>query len=658
MHDICIVDIDPCDGPGSVARIRDLVTSTDMPSVAFMVTAVPNEQPLSERLDDWVRRFIQLRDGLNDLPVQTGILVQALIGHGDRNRIVGQLPYQTIVGADGVACRESFCPLDTNFQEYTRQLIRTLAEAAPAFMMIDDDFRIAQHAPAMKGCMCPLHLDRFSRMQGISLTREDLISRLRADNCDDTQDQWEQLKEDGLVELASVIRGAIDSVDDSIPGSFCCVTSESHLAPPIVDILAGKHTPLVRINNAVYLENGHKGFPQRVTQTFHQIAQFPKDTTILTEADTCPHNRYSLSVKAHLAHITATTLAGCHGAKYWFNKADDEDGWNETAPFRQMLTEVQPYLNEVATIRDRVSWLGPAAVGRMAEILRKPWDRQSPMDFLSDDWGWRVFGRMGIPFRATDGHDANTSLRTLCRTAPLAYSTDVLTEFLSGSLLLDGEAAWHIYQRGLGKYLGIAVEPESDACAYELMHICPGSERRKELAINMSGDGRYRLAPQSDGVHTASSFVTGSPGAYNVVGPALTWYENERGGRVAVYGISMDTPVDWVFYNSKRKTQLLETLTWLADGTPPVLVETDLDVYMLHGKDNIDERTEYACLFNLNPDTIENVCITLPGKQVTRIDKLTTSGTWEFVDFSAEGQSVRCDVDARTMEPLILKLTG
>ncbi len=50
MHDITIVDVDPGDAPGSIVRIRELINETGAESVAFMVTAVPNEQSLDTRL--------------------------------------------------------------------------------------------------------------------------------------------------------------------------------------------------------------------------------------------------------------------------------------------------------------------------------------------------------------------------------------------------------------------------------------------------------------------------------------------------------------------------------------------------------------------------------------------------------------------------------
>jgi len=638
MHDIHVVEVQPGDEGASVERVRELVAETGAASLAFMVTAVPNEQALEERLGDWVRRFGLLREGLKDVPVEVGILIQALIGHGDRNRLVGELPFQNIVGADGVQCRESFCPLDAEFQAYTHQLIRTLAEAGPDFFMIDDDFRIAGHAPAEGGCMCPLHLDRFAQQTGTPLSREELLEHLAAEGTSKIRNRWEKLREESLVEMAGVIRQAIDSVDDMIPGHFAYVLPELHFAPAIARTLAGRHQARVRISNPIYLESGHKDFPKRIAHTFHQVAQFPKETILLTEADTCPHSRYSLSVKTHLAHVSATLLAGCHGAKYWFIKTD-ADGWEATAPFRRMLADMRPFLDEVERIRDRVRWLGPAVPGPPG-----------------DDWGWRIFGRMGIPFTVAAGDNTGPSPQALCGTAPLTYSDGQLTSLLSGPLLLDGEAAWRICERGLGPHLGVEASPSSAPCSVELMHVIPESTRQRDVASGMTGHGRYRLVPQSKHTRTVSSFATGSAVAYRITAPGLTWYENDLGGRVAVYGVSMEAPLDWVFFNNKRKTQLLETLTWLTDGLPPAVVDTDLDVYMLHGNDKAVGGREYVCLFNLNPDTIERVRVSLPGSEVTGIDKLAINGAWEPVTFTSEGHLIHCHVDAPTMEPFILRL--
>jgi hypothetical protein len=656
VSDIFIVDVDPADETASVARTKRLVVETGAPSVAFMATAVPNGEDLRERLHDWVHRYALLRDGLAGIPVRVGILVQALIGHGDRHQTVKEVPFQKIVGDDGTASRECFCPLDRDFQAYTKTLISTLARERPVFMMIDDDFRIAFHGPAVKGCMCPLHLARFGEATGTSWTRESLVAGLRDAERPGLRTQWEELTRDSLVEHAAVIRAAIDSVDPSIEGSLCTVIGEAHFAQAIADTLAGRHRPLVRIHNATYLENGQKRFPVLLTRTRHEIAVLRPETTVLTEADTCPHSRYSLSRKTHLAHLTATTLFGCKGGKYWFIKADEE-GARDTEPFAAMLPRVRPFLDEIGRIRDRVAWEGPRVAARMKEVYLKPYGERGPLDAPSDEWGSRIFGRMGVAFAVADsapGPRDGTSAMSCA--APWGFDDAEILEFLKRPLLLDGEAAWLLAKRGFSRHLGVTVEPTSAPCTAEILHAIPESPVHRETMTGMTGDGRYLLSPASPATRIVSSYVSGTKARFTRDSPGLTWYENELGGRVAVYGLSMRASLDWMFYNGKRKRQLLETLTWLGRGTGPVVADTDLDVLLLHGRDTAAPDRRYLAVFDLNPDTVEGLAVRLPGRPARSVERLSPAARWDRVGFSQDGETVRISLDVPTMEPCVLRL--
>jgi hypothetical protein len=172
----------------------------------------------------------------------------------------------------------------------------------------------------------------------------------------------------------------------------------------------------------------------------------------------------------------------------------------------------------------------------------------------------------------------------------------------------------------------------------------------------MTAGGRYLLTPRSEEVRVVSSYASGSKAGYETIAPALTWFQNPLGGRVAVYGISLDdAPLDWIFYNRKRKAQLVETLTWLASGVSPAFVETDRDVLLLHGKVRSEAGRQVACLFNLHPDTIEQVRMTLPGPQATHVERLALDGELEPIAFAQEGASTRCEVNAPTMEAVLLR---
>jgi hypothetical protein len=292
----------------------------------------------------------------------------------------------------------------------------------------------------------------------------------------------------------------------------------------------------------------------------------------------------------------------------------------------------------------------------MEEIWRKPFTKQKLLDYPSDDWGSRVFGRFGIAFTVENGDYDTGYPRAMSGTAPFAYSDDELTPFLEGSLLLDGEAAYWLSERGFAQYLGVTAKPSTNPCAVEILYAMPELDRDHQVISSMMGGGRYLLEPQSQQTKIMSSFASGSKADYVSVSPALTWYQNRLGGRIAVYGLSMHAPLDWVLYNSKRKMQLIETLTWLAGGISPTVVETDLDVFMLYGKDKKYENLNYIALFNLNPDPVKQVCLCSSATDITRIERLHRSGNWVPINFKTSEQGFICDADALTMEPFILRL--
>ena len=95
-------------------------------------------------------KALGLRSGINHL---------CTMGHLDED-LEHSLnePWQRITDIDGTEAGGSYCPLDPRFQEFTRDCYRTLAQAEPDFIWIDDDVRMGHHTPAQFSCFCDLCL--------------------------------------------------------------------------------------------------------------------------------------------------------------------------------------------------------------------------------------------------------------------------------------------------------------------------------------------------------------------------------------------------------------------------------------------------------------------------------------------------------------------
>lgn len=99
--------------------------------------------------------------------------------------------------------------------------------------MVDDDFRLLT---GRDGCFCPLHLARFNREQGTAYDRETLAAALGKDAA--LAAKYDALLKQSLIELAGVIRRAVDETDPEMPCSFCACSRDMRHAPEIARILA------------------------------------------------------------------------------------------------------------------------------------------------------------------------------------------------------------------------------------------------------------------------------------------------------------------------------------------------------------------------------------------------------------------------------------
>ena len=157
-----------------------------------------------------------------------GILLQATMGHGWTPNVPAK--YSKFMLGDGSE-PYTFCPLGEEFKEYIRNMIRTLGKLKPAFFMLDDDTRMIT---GRNGCYCKLHMDRFNREQGTNYDRESLRKAVETDR-EVARAYWD-LQNQSIVELAQVIREAIDETDPQIHCSFCtCCVDPCPTLPRLAD---------------------------------------------------------------------------------------------------------------------------------------------------------------------------------------------------------------------------------------------------------------------------------------------------------------------------------------------------------------------------------------------------------------------------------------
>ena len=130
-----------------VDQYRRRITSCPL----FVMTLIPEGDPVIDKAEAFCRIFARYRDALAAEGVPCGVLVQSSLGHGAE---ITPAPFQRMVGfSDGVSYRV-YCPLDSRVVDYLAAAIGRVAKEHPKAIMLDDDFRLMHRSG--RGCACPV----------------------------------------------------------------------------------------------------------------------------------------------------------------------------------------------------------------------------------------------------------------------------------------------------------------------------------------------------------------------------------------------------------------------------------------------------------------------------------------------------------------------
>ncbi len=594
----------------------------------FSMTLVPEGDPPVDKVGQLCAKYDLFREKLRSMGIGCGILVQATMGHG---WVLSELfPYQQYTQLTDGTKTFTVCPADEGFRDYVSHVFEVIASHAPDHIMLDDDFRLLFRKGG--GCACPLHLKRFESLSGKALGREELLDAVRGESLCAKQyaDWFVQTQKESLLECAHVMRDAIDRVDPTIPGSFCCVGSSVEFGAEIAKIMAGKgHPSVVRINNANYTPVGAKYFTRSFLKCAASIAKLQdKVDVILAETDTCPQNRYSTGARSLHTHFTGSILEGAQGAKHWITRLATHEPQSGVA-YRKILGRHRGFYQALADLVPTLRWRGfRIPVGGEPKFpLGGSWP-QSPDGV--DHWSSCVLERMGLPlyFSAQSGG-------AVCMEgdSDICFTDAEILEMLKGNVFLASDTALHLIARGFGGYLGADVRPWQGK-----------TPTNEFLAVNGNKCNVQRqlqeLVPTSPATRVDSTVAHSVDKVhYEDLFPGTTVYQNELGGRVFLFCGTPKADFNLVdafsFLTYSRKQQLIRMLDETGELT--VYYPDDEDVYFRAA--DMEDGGTFCAIFNLSCDPIEETRL-VSRKKICRIERLCEDGTRAAVDFTADESGV------------------
>ena len=486
-------------------------------------------------------------------------------------------PWAKFTNFDGTERAFTACPGEEGFRkDLAAKAAALAAEAHPFLYLMEDDFRYWG-----LGCFCGNHLRRFSEQTGVDRDRTALVKALRETGVEGQKLRmaWHRMQVADLVATAKEVSAAVAAVSPETRIGLCAPGGfPERETAEIACALAGKHRPVVRWYGSFYGYDFPVQTSGRLFSAQWSRENMSPEIEYMYEADPCPRTRFYASA-ARMEALISTTLASGFCLPLFQALLSREDAL-ETAP--DYLNMHGRRLDRFLAIKEEASkgrlvgvqaWFdSDMRVGGMGGDAKKPLDPES--------W-FRALNRFGIPVTMADAPVKLLAGHHTFRTMDDA----AITNLLAGGVFLDGAAAETLTERGFARLIGVraAMRDKIDFSGEHLVTKAQGEQITFPCAFHqnygLDGCAVSRLEPQ--GARNLTEFS--GKGSRQ---PAITYFENELGGRVAVMAVNLAGCQSSNVFNFRKRDLLVKMFRQLGgDRVVPACVLDRANVTLLANDD-------------------------------------------------------------------------
>ena len=540
-------------------------------------------------------------------------------------------PWRKFTMADGKVRAFTACPGEEGFRKDFAAKCAAIAGAGHPFLyLMDDDFRYWG-----LGCFCEGHLRRFAEISGVTRDRKEMVRALRAEGEEGHRLRmaWHRFQTGDLLLLAKAATEAIAAVSPETRVGLCAPGRfPERETAEIACALAGKHRPVIRWWGSVYGYDCPVEASGLLFSAQWSKENLPQDIECLYEADPCPHSRFYASA-ARMEALIATTLAFGYSAPLFQTLGGRPDALATSPDYIDMHKRCMGRFAAVKVEAAKGRLVGVQAffdpdsrVGGMGGSAKKPLDVSA--------WH-RSLNRLGIPVTTAEapvklfaGHH---TFRTMDDVA--------ITNLLSGSVFLDGAAAEALTERGFAPLIGVKATTRDKIdfigehqTAWAGEGVSFGCTFHQNYGLD--GCAVSRLEPA--GAVNVTEFSAGAKRQ-----PAITYFENAFGGKVAVMAVNLANCKTPNFFSYAKRELLVKVFRRLGGDRVVPVRNTDRANVMLVAND--DGKRLFMEALNLSCDPAEKfVFETMPpyaGGKVEILDGATwcdAKATWNGNRFTVK----------------------
>lgn len=574
--------------------------------------------------------------------------------------------FQYITDLSGLVSDSSPCPLDPLFrEEFSNNIALVVHIAKPFVVQFEDDFELSWQPPHVNfGCFCPLHLAEFSKRQGRSFNRAELLDLFKKGDDESValRRKWAELSRDTLAGFAKGVREKVDKVAPQTRISLCqsgVADFDGDFTEAVTRAFAGNTRPMVRLYGSSYSSDEPVSLPGSIFHALYSRQHLPADIECLHESDTYPHTRFFMSAAKLRSFMTVAFAYGFNDSLFYATQYLDN------------LLEERGYLEMFKKEVNRFSKIKEAVVNAPVtgcEILHLPF-AHTGVRYKASGPGWNgrpgapenpwinVLGRFGIPYTSTNG-----KVKVVSGASLKIMSDEEIKTLLHAAVLIDGYAAYILSQKGYGKWIGAEVAPGKDPnfCFEGIRNISMHKNLKGELIYNLiffpgsSSEGGifYELNPDPK-AEIITDFL--DPEEKPVV-PGFIRFENEWGGRVAITAFDLQGNKSSSVFNYKKKELLRETIEWLGKEQLPVFVNDHPNIFCICNKSDSGQYVIVTAI-NLSSDSADSLSIDVPtGWENAAAFQLQREGNWVQVFPKRSGRTMKLNATLNVMEPVVIKI--
>ena len=381
------------------------------------------------------------------------------------------------------------CPLCNEWRVYLAEIYAYIASIKPYMMWVEDDLRFHNHAPLVwGGCFCEKHMAEYSTRIGKKVSREEFVQGLLTPGKPHPYRKvWLETCSESIVEIAQILGKAVHNVApdtllglmSSIPAVHCAEGRDWEA------VLRGLACGNIMVRQAT-LPAYTDVTPQNYLWNFNKISRttravIPQEAVIYPELEHFPYTAFSKSKEFTRFQLETSLAIDSQGiAMNIFDMMGN--GVLPSSGYQQILSESKNFLSTIKAMKLNTEkqqgvkvLFDPCSSYTLHTAEGKKMEELYPQE---DFWAG-LLSSFGIANRVSaDKCYAGETIAISGQYLRNMSEKEINHLFDNNFIMLDGEAAYTLFEMGMGKAAGIkaAVWHLQDSGFQTYEQVCDGRE--------------------------------------------------------------------------------------------------------------------------------------------------------------------------------------